>query len=599
MMKLLCACVATVFSTLALAGHEIGDGGDPVIVMFSSAHKNASAIMTEVDLEKAFAEGNLSKDVYDWLAPKRHKMIQDIESQTLVWNGDAAEQSTCARTNIPNLSETTVRLSLKHCRILLQSPFGSESLAIITMIHEATHKNGLTNGQQGPDGQSPDEIFADKIANETYKSWIFQKERMKPFFGNLNERSFDFGERIHFGMAKVSDDEPLSQSEELVIWGGCNLQILPNRAECSQSLNDGAIYRYDRMDPRKGTWTSVNPDQSPSGRHQHSIVTTVIQDSSSSQKVKGFIVYGGCSIENGICKNSAKSGGFYNMTSQTWQSLPESNQRRHSHSASMGEQSMYIFGGIDSETGKILAHGEVLTMTSHKPNINSDAAPDIDFKWEAFNPPFSFKPRYNHFSTWTGSGLIVFGGCGSKVLGRCSEPLMDGFIWKPKSKDNEESWHYISADTNLTPRDSMAVTWTGKDLIAWGGIAGSTVFYDGSRLSISGKSHEDQWSSLPRLLPPDEKGRFEHLASWDGSRQRVLYWGGRTKRDHENKSFASTLLALDLTNTLDLKWKTIQLDAVPQPSIYGQLLPTFDKLIVFGGFNSNQTFTNRGYVFFP
>ena len=79
--------------------------------------------------------------------------------------------------------------------------------------------------------------------------------------------------------------------------------------------------------------------------------------------------------------------------------------------------------------------------------------------------------RYDHTAVWTGSQMIVWGGCGG------STSLNDGGCYNPTG----DNWTATSTSGAPAARDYHTAVWTGSQMIVWGG-AGSIYFTDTSVL---------------------------------------------------------------------------------------------------------------------
>ncbi|MGH8990291.1 MAG: Kelch repeat-containing protein [Acidimicrobiia bacterium] len=119
-------------------------------------------------------------------------------------------------------------------------------------------------------------------------------------------------------------------------------------------------------------------------------------------------------------------------------------------------------------------------------------------------PPVSTRERA--LSTWTGEELLIWGG--SHGL----RAAADGAAYRP----DIDQWRPL-APSPLRPRDAAVSAWTGREWILWGGILGDRHLDDGAAYDPG----TDSW----RLLPPSPIGAASHaLAVWTG--REVLVWGG-------------------------------------------------------------------------
>jgi len=126
--------------------------------------------------------------------------------------------------------------------------------------------------------------------------------------------------------------------------------------------------------------------------------------------------------------------------------------------------------------------------------------------------------RTFHNATWTGSEMIIWGGYNGSDVG----PL-DGGRYNPFTN----SWAPMSIiDAPYAPsldgRNAMSAqqaVWTGSQLIVWGGQDAYNIVW-----SIGGRydPEADRWSSVSQLGAPTP--RKDHTAVWAG--ERMLVWGG-------------------------------------------------------------------------
>jgi len=113
---------------------------------------------------------------------------------------------------------------------------------------------------------------------------------------------------------------------------------------------------------------------------------------------------------------------------------------------------------------------------------------------------------------WTGREMIVWGGY------RLS-PLNDGGRYNPVT----DTWIPMAIDAD-TPagRSSHTGVWTGSEYIVWGGRDSSTnpdtYFNDGAIYDPI----TDQWFSFSSTDAPS--GRRSHTATWTGTD--MIVWGG-------------------------------------------------------------------------
>src|SRR5262249_11559244 len=113
-----------------------------------------------------------------------------------------------------------------------------------------------------------------------------------------------------------------------------------------------------------------------------------------------------------------------------------------------------------------------------------------------------FPYQNRQVAVWTGSEMIVWGGC-------C--PLDTGGRYNPGT----DSWIATSLTNAPSARYEHTAVWTGNEMIVWGGIDGSNT---GGRYDPS----TDNWTATSIVDAPS--ARAIHTAVWTGSE--MIVWGG-------------------------------------------------------------------------
>lgn len=132
--------------------------------------------------------------------------------------------------------------------------------------------------------------------------------------------------------------------------------------------------------------------------------------------------------------------------------------------------------------------------------------------WAPLGTSNAPSPRSHHQAFWNGSEMIVWGGQGP------TDPnLLDGARYNPRT----ERWTAIPP-APLDPRTTTAV-WAGTDLIVWGGWNGSLVGTpgvkgDGARFNLA----TNTWTLIPEIAA--NYALAGPTAVWTGSE--MIVWGG-------------------------------------------------------------------------
>ncbi|MFN2606419.1 MAG: Kelch repeat-containing protein [Acidimicrobiales bacterium] len=166
---------------------------------------------------------------------------------------------------------------------------------------------------------------------------------------------------------------------------------------------------------------------------------------------------------------------------------------------------MLVWGGVACTANPCQGDGTT-------PLADGAAYDPVADRWRMLAPsPLS--PRGAAAAVWTGSEMLVWGGEARTT------PLADGAAYDPVA----DRWRMLAASP-LGPRRTSGV-WTGKELVVWGGrdAASQTqlVFYaDGAAYDPTA----DRWRVLaPSPLPERE---LRGGMTWTGSE--VVAWGGGT-----------------------------------------------------------------------
>jgi N-acetylneuraminic acid mutarotase len=238
--------------------------------------------------------------------------------------------------------------------------------------------------------------------------------------------------------------------------------------------------------------------------------------------------------------------------------------------------------------------------------------------WLLTNTANSPNPRRKHGAVWTGSEMIVWGGCTESSSGNqnCSIVLNDGgrynpatnswqamtmtnapsprtfpplvwtddemILWSGSAASNPggrynpttNSWQSISA-INGPAGNGSTLVWTGSEVIAWGGCTGmpfcTTYYNSGGRYN----PNTDSWTPTNTTGAPS--ARSDHKAVWTGSE--MLVWGG-----YNGSSYPA---AGGRYNPTTNSWTAISTTNAPAGRGQHQAFWTGSLLLVWGGFGAN------------
>ena len=326
---------------------------------------------------------------------------------------------------------------------------------------------------------------------------------------------------------------------EMIVWGGDRY-----RHNHSDKYNDGGRYN-----PLTDNWvpTSTGPN-CPSERDYHTAVWTGNE----------MIVWGGATMAEGTWE-CLRSGGRYSPATDTWVATSTGAPApapRSGHSAIWTGVEVIVWGGekdTDNVGWRYLPSSDAWTTIS-----DGEGCPSA---------------RSGHNAIWTGSEMIIWGGLGNvpnifyESTGGKYEPASDN--WKPTSTGancpsarsgaasawtgremliwggidgssllNSGAKYVPEADTWTRVNDGagcpgkrvgFSSVWTGKELIVWGGSDGSyTYFGNGSRYDPT----EDTWEEVPQAYN-SPSNRANATSVWTGNE--MVIWGGLSQSSPEPK----------------------------------------------------------------
>jgi len=294
-----------------------------------------------------------------------------------------------------------------------------------------------------------------------------------------------------------------------------------------------------RYNPSTDSWTGTSLINAPTARGFHTAVWTGSE----------MIVWGGYDGSNYL-----NSGGTYNPGTDSWIATTTANAPtgRSRHTAVWTGSEMIVWGGYDG---------------SNYLNSGGTYNPGTD-SWIATTTANAPTARGRHTAVWTGSEMIVWGGDNPS-------PLDTGGKYDPDTN----SWIATSTTNAPTARLGHSAIWTGFEMIVWGGSDGFT-FGDGAKYNPS----TDSWTATPLTNAPS--GRGNHTAVWTGSE--MIVWGG------------NYVLPVVYTNTggrynpTTNSWADTSITNAPSGRSHHTAVWTGNEMIVWGGYNDNQTDPNIG-----
>ena len=210
-----------------------------------------------------------------------------------------------------------------------------------------------------------------------------------------------------------------------------------------------------------------------------------------------IIVWGGTSLDG---RMPYADGAAYDPGADTW--------RRIADSPADGRYTVAAWSGSE-----LLLWGHVKSTVDDASPAGVAYDPARDTWRELPAPPFGSRPYAT--GVWTGSELLVWGGYDVDDSGHVSGSN-DGAAYDPAT----DSWRALPPGP-LEGRYYQGSTWTGTEMVIWGGAVGDgaegRTFADGASFDPA----TNVWRSLPAA---PISGRSDPALVWTGTE--VLVWGG-------------------------------------------------------------------------
>jgi len=276
-----------------------------------------------------------------------------------------------------------------------------------------------------------------------------------------------------------------------------------------------------------------------------------------------MIVWGGGSTQSPVY-----TGARYNPATDTWHSTNNSAVLfgKTGHTAVWTGTEMIIWGGCDLFRGEHTCD----SATGQRYNPASDT-------WTSTSLSEVPHTRMNHTAVWTGTEMIVWGGC-SFVMDACSASRVGtgGGRYNPAT----DSW--ILTNTNNAPeaRALHTAVWTGSQMIVWGGSSDLAALASGGVYTPA----SDMWA--PTSAMPDGLARYYHSAVWSGTE--MIMWGGT----NGTLTFNNGARYNPATN----KWRIVAAAGAPSARSLHTAVWSGREMILWGGVNGfNPTNTGGRY----
>ena len=247
---------------------------------------------------------------------------------------------------------------------------------------------------------------------------------------------------------------------------------------------------------------------------------------------------------------------------------------------------------IEANTFVKVTSQEWLAAQEPRENAGADADPEREYLvppvtkstcsggWDNKSLDDVLDGREYHTAVWTGSEMIIWGGCNSGYV-----YFKSGGRYNPST----DTWIVTSTVNAPQERAKHTAVWTGSEMIVWGGVFS----WDGIRLS-NGKRYNpmtDTWTNMATTGAPTS--RDSHTAVWTGSV--MIVWGGY-------ESYSSYASTGGRYNPTDDTWSSTSTGSYCPSARYGHTsVWTGTEMIVWGGrvSNSSPYYTDTGGRYNP
>ena len=257
----------------------------------------------------------------------------------------------------------------------------------------------------------------------------------------------------------------------MIVWGGWT-------GACCTAFATGGRY-----DPISDTWLPTSTISSPTGRYNHTAVSTGSR----------MIIWGG---RNGGGGGVFGDVGLYDPQINAWLTVSPTGtppDGRSNHTAVWTGSEMIVWGGVNN--GGVQNNGG-----------RYDPAAD---SWIATPTAGAPSARADHTAIWSGIHMVIWGGSGGDNTGGRYDPASD-------------SWLPVTTSGAPDGRFEHSAVWTGQRMIVWGGRAfvapGYVFFNTGGTYDPDG----DVWVSPTSTLSAPSP-RSSHTAVWTG--EGMVVWG--------------------------------------------------------------------------
>ena len=268
-------------------------------------------------------------------------------------------------------------------------------------------------------------------------------------------------------------------------------------------------------------------------------------------------------------------GARYNPATDTWTTTATigAPSPRRLHTAVWSGSEMIVWGGCDQSTEfcDVSSGGRYDPLTDSWTSTDFAGAPAA---------------RMNHTAVWTGSQMIVWGGCsvGSSGNNYCNIQRDDGGVYDPAA----DSWQAMSTAGAPDAREYHRAVWADGVMVIWGGYNLAVTNTGGRYDPVS-----NTWQPTSTAGAPE--ARANHSMVWTGSE--AIVWGGcDISLCLNNDTYYNTGGRYDpLTDA----WTAMDTSGAPEARSNHSAVWTGTEMIVWGGRTNSSSYLDTGSRYNP
>jgi N-acetylneuraminic acid mutarotase len=319
---------------------------------------------------------------------------------------------------------------------------------------------------------------------------------------------------------------------EMIVWGGQEPTI-------ASDVNTGGRYN-----PQTDSWLPVTNPQNGGPRNEHPAVWTGAE----------MIVWGSYAGHSA----PTNTGGRYYPATDSWLATSMTNvpQYRYAPLAVWTGTEMIVWGGCSD------------SFCFNRLNTGGRYNPATD-TWQPTSTTNAAESRYWFSAVWTGTEMIVWGGCDYSTCGPGGNADRDGLNNGGRYNPQTDTWQPVSLTNAPASRWFHTAVWTGNEMVVWGGLWGLGIHDTGARYN----PQTDTWTPTSNVNAPAARSHAQ--AVWTGTR--MLVWGG------QNSTLDQYFNTGALYNPAADSWTPTGTAGAPTPRVGHSLVWTGAEAIVFGG----------------